>query len=334
MPKNISKKTNKREKSKRTVEDNPLKPIDIDKELEGVENFLIKVIVFIETFVLNTFIYSIKLVTDLPKLLAYLTPVDRYRVAKSAFIMSIIYNALHLLTTMFGTRLSFIPKPVFHRFTAITTLVVTSLLLIISLKYSNKYILENPQEEDEEDEEDEYEDGYPPSVDTKDTEQSTKVPNFTRKENIEEANTWNDDEEDEEWGDNRLPKETSQITKKEHKTVQKQLINTSKTPINKTKPIGKPHPTLTDSTLSDTQYNEDSQESILNNLQTKESLFTNQVDTSSPFIESESPVDESQEPLEDYNINIMNLLTGSGIDISVSSTDDDEDIKLLFEDHI
>lgn len=320
MPKSINKKTSKRVKPKRTIEDNPLKPINIDKELEGVDNFLIKVIVFVETFILNTFIYSIKLVTDLPKLLAYLTPVDRHRVTKSSFIMSIIYNILHLLSSIFGFRISFIPRPVFHRYTAITTLLITPLLLILSIKYKNKYILENPQEE-EEYEEDEYVEGYPPNEDNEDINQNRASNNFTRKENIVEANTWNDEEEyEEEWGDNRLPKEPIQTIKKEYKTMPKQSRNTPKEPV-----------TINNKTSETPPLKKES----INSIKTKESFFTEQVDKHSPFTESESDNTSGQTPSEDYNINIMNLLTGSGIDISVNNTEDDDDeIELLFDDNI
>lgn len=194
IPKTLKKNTKLKQKGKQRKEatNDPLVPLNLDEELKGVSNVLIKFIVLLETLVLNTFIYSLSLISDLPRLLAYITPTNRFQIATISLIMAGIYNVLHLLSYRFSNAVFFIRKPMFHKYTAYTTLILALITFFVLLgskhKYENKSYVEEEgdlSEEEYEEEENEEDVEY---VDTPDT-------------------TWNSGAEEKDWGISDLPVE-------------------------------------------------------------------------------------------------------------------------------
>lgn len=182
--KSIDKHINNRKKSIGSIEKDTeklpptkLEPLNISDELNDSPNILIKIVVCIEVYVINIFLNSIKLFTDLPKLLAYITDYSKYLIAQKVLLLSVIYVILHYLARHFGKGIF---RPIFHVYVSYILVAISLVLYLFMLKHrnddsdsedsNNYYAVEDSDsayEEDIEDEDINYEDSFSDTLNIK-----------------------------------------------------------------------------------------------------------------------------------------------------------------------
>lgn len=292
-----------------------LKPLLINEELEEVTNPLIKIIVYIEVCITNIFIYSVKLFTDLPRLLSYSTPYDKYIISKNVLIYSIIYLIIYQLSLRFNYKSPIFIKPILPVYTSYFTFILSLIGYIVCLKNKGDKSTSNDFEEYNNDN------------------NSSNTDNY-----IEDTDEEDNDIDD--WGTSELPTEyikTSSIKDTmniKHKTTKK---TTKEKDIKETdiKDIELPtKPNL--SSILDTKITKESVENLDSEYVEGGNIFSSLINSEEdniPLVEENINI-----PLEqDYtpNINLLDILKDNSIfpnntlDNTEDSDDDDDDVTIM-----
>ena len=300
-----------------------LNPLQLQNELEGVSNPLIKIIIHVEVFVINIFIYSIKLFTDLPKLLAYITPYDRYIISKRVLIYSVIYLALHQISIRFWYKSPLFIKPIFPVYTSYFLIILAAIGYFLCLKHK----LSNQNESMEQENDSLYDDSDEDYIEDEDVESGVNEDYEYSPYRHEEV-----EEEENDWGISELPIEntvTSKITQnmqKRPKTHKKAKETSIEDIILPTKPSQSPvsKEDIPNKPMTSTTKQDAGNENNYNISQSSSNLHENDIFENDTFLK-----DDETEYEEIPSIDILSILKGNSIYKNDIPDDDDDDITII-----